>query len=65
MNIKTNKTERRYGIANNPEHLPPLTVSQQQVQAARTKLFGTGEEFRPVPITAYIESEWATLFNQF
>src|SRR6516225_2389060 len=51
------KTERPYGVASSPEHLPPLIVSQQQVEQAHEKVFGTEDEFRVVP--------WSTLFDRF
>jgi hypothetical protein len=67
MNVKTNnnKIERPYGVASNPEHLPAFSVSQEQVEAAQQKLFGTDDERYGVSPAAIIGSEWARLFDQF
>jgi hypothetical protein len=57
--------QRRYGVAPDPEHLPKLTVTQEDVDAAYTEVFGTEDEIRAVPVSAFINSDWSRLSDRY
>jgi hypothetical protein len=63
--LKKQKLDRRYSIAGSLDSLPTITVSQQWIDEAHNEVFGTGDEFRPVPLSAYIDSSWSRLCDQF
>ena len=56
------KEKPHYSIAQASEHLPPLTVTQESVDKADREIFGTGIA---VPPSAFTDSKWSELFNQF
>jgi hypothetical protein len=54
--------QQPYGIAEDSEHLPPLTVTQEMVDEAQAEIFGTEIV---VSLSAYTDSKWSRLFEQF
>ena len=52
----------RYGIAQDSEDLPPLTVTQEMVDKALKEVCGTEIA---VSASAFTDSRWSDLFEQF
>jgi hypothetical protein len=54
-----------YGVASDSDHLPPLIVTREWLHEAHDEVFGGPDEFRAVPVSAFWDSSWADLFEQF
>jgi hypothetical protein len=54
-----------YSTVADHDCLPDITVSEQQLEDAHKEVFGTKDEFKPVPLTSFIDSVWAERFDQF
>jgi hypothetical protein len=63
--MKTTTSKPRYGIDSDPEHLPKLTVTQEDVDAAAAEAFGTEDEIRLLPVSAFTSSNWSRLSDRY
>jgi hypothetical protein len=56
----------RYCIAQDFDHLPPLTVTSERLEKAHNEIFGgENDEIRAVSPSAFTNSKWSKLFEQF
>jgi hypothetical protein len=66
--MKTQTIEKEkplYGIAQDSDHLPRLTVTQAWLDEVHKEIFGEENEIRLVSASAYTDSNWTRLFDQF
>jgi hypothetical protein len=63
--MKVKESTRGFSVAGDHDHLPELTVTQDDVDRAHDEVFGPPEKPRGVPITAFVDSEWSQLFEEY
>jgi hypothetical protein len=57
--------KENYSIAQDSDPLPPLTVAQEILEKAHNEIFGGENEIRAVPPSAFTDSNWSRLCEQF
>src|ERR1700730_11193941 len=63
---KNSKVVRQdFGVAEDHDSLPELTISEEQLESAHEAGFGREDEIKIVPLTDFYDSDWSHKFEQF
>ncbi len=58
-------THQDFGVADDRDSLPEITVSEEQLEAAHKEVFGEEDEIKIVSIMDFCDSDWSHKFEQF